>query len=109
MMRATKIKLDGVNSFFGCGLIGFVFSITPINRLKACPTKMQMIGNTGRRKRNSLCSENECNTIYGPMIQSNSDLGPYRIVEISQMKKGSMTPQMAGIPAYAYHKKGCVP
>jgi hypothetical protein len=31
------------------------------------------------------------------------------IVEISQRKKGSKFPQIAGIPAYAYHKNGCVP
>jgi hypothetical protein len=68
-----------------------------------------MRGNTGSKKRNSLCSENECNAMYGKIIPSRIERGLLLIVEISQRNKGSRIPQMAGIPAYAYHKKGCVP
>jgi hypothetical protein len=56
-----------------------------------------MMGKTGSKKRNSLCSENECNRMYGTMILISSDCGP--LAEISHMKKGSIIPQIAGIPA----------
>jgi hypothetical protein len=46
--------------------------------------------------------------MYGEIIPSRTER-LLLIVEISQRKKGSKFPQIAGIPAYAYHKNGCVP
>mmetsp|Transcript_23783 Transcript_23783/g.41730 ORF Transcript_23783/g.41730 Transcript_23783/m.41730 type:complete len:97 (+) Transcript_23783:1183-1473(+) len=95
----------------------------------ACPAKMQMIGKIGSKKRNSLCSENECKTMYGATIPRRATRGllyslsswlscfetdgevmfvdgfltPFEatslIIARSQRKKGSMIPQMAGMPA----------
>jgi hypothetical protein len=70
---------------------------------------MQIRGSIGSKNRNSLCPENECKAIYGAIIPSRTNRGPHLIVEISHRKKGNIIPQMAGIPAYAYQRKGCVP